>query len=104
MKDGLRYVFDNYLRPTLHLIEKAAKEKLKTNYIMTSGQYQTHISLETLEEIRCSENDLKILRLQRRGIRHLYDMYLCPDFTADHGLKGVLKMLKDFGISPYLLT
>lgn len=54
-KDGLQYVFDNYFRPTLHLIEQAAREKLKTNYIMTSGQYQTHISLETLQEIEVTE-------------------------------------------------
>ena len=51
------------MTPTLRLIEKAAREKLKTNYIMTSGQFQTHISLETLEEIKGSENDLKILRM-----------------------------------------
>lgn len=38
-KDGLKFIFENYLRPTLELIEKAAREKLKTNFIMTSGQY-----------------------------------------------------------------
>lgn len=63
---------------------------------MTSGQYQTHISLETLEEIECAEQDMAILRHQRKSLRHLYDMYLSPEFTSDHGLKGVLKMLKDF--------
>jgi hypothetical protein len=107
-KEALESLLSAHVMPLLENIEQSIKlQKQSSNHISSitlNGQYIANVSIDSLQEITLSEEDILILRSLRDVFRTMYDRYMVSNMKNENILKSLFRYLKDFEVSPYLIN